>query len=387
MLKRLFNRANNEVPKSLGVGETAAAQPRADEVTKPPGVGEIVAPPRAEEVLKKPRIVPRLILGVLGVIVIVNLALAFYWSREPDMFNVKNAALKQVGGDANRLVPGYITAATLDKVANTLLDKPGGYLSNDVMPPSLFLDNIPNWEWGVLVQVRDLARILRNDMSRSQSQSAEDPDLSIADPRFHFNSDSWILPSTEAEYSVALGALNRYLNRLVEQDGQFFPRADNLREWLQQVSKRLGDLANRLSASVPKAEAQIYEIGDIIPTAGNESQPEPQPKSKTKKRRKSTPWLRVDDIFFEARGTTWALRHFLTAIAVDFEPVLQNKNAEASFKQVINYLKATQQPIWSPMILSGRGFGMWANHSLAMASYISRANAGIIDLVNLLAQG
>jgi hypothetical protein len=367
MLKRLFKRANNE------------AQP------EPPGVGESVAQPRADEVVEKPRVIRKLILGVLGVIVIINLALAFYWSREPDMFNVEEAALKRAGGDANRLVPGYITAATLTEVANTLINKPGGYLSNDVMPPSVFLDNMPNWEWGVLVQVRDLARILRNDISRSQSQSAEDPDLAIADPRFHFDNNSWIFPSTEAEYSVALEALNRYLNRLVEQDGQFFPRADNLRTWLQQVSQRLGDLSNRLSASVPQAEAQIYEIGDIIPTAGKESQPESQPK--TKKPRKSTPWFQVDDIFFEARGTTWALRHFLMAIAVDFEPVLKNKNAEASFKQVSNYLKATQQPIWSPLILSGRGFGMWANHSLAMASYISRANAGIIDLVNLLAQG
>jgi hypothetical protein len=364
MLKRLFKRANNE------------AQP------EPPSVGEIVAQPRADEVVEKPRVILKLILGVLGVIVIINLALAFYWSREPDMFNVEEAALKRAGGDANGLVPGYTMAATLIEVASTLLNKPGGYLSNDVMPPSVFLDNMPNWEWGVLVQVRDLARILRNDMSRSQSQSAEDPDLALADPRFNFDNNSWIFPSTENEYSVALEALNRYLNRLVEQDGQFFPRADNLRTWLQQVSQRLGDLANRLSASVPQAEVQLYEIGDIIPTAGNESQP-PQ----SKKRRESTPWFQVDDIFFEARGTTWALRHFLTAIAVDFEPVLKNKNAEASFRQVINYLKATQQPIWSPMILSGRGFGMWANHSLAMASYISRANAGIIDLVNLLAQG
>jgi hypothetical protein len=360
MLKRLFKRANNET------------QP------EPLSVGEIVAQPRVDEVVEKPRVIRKLILGVLGVIVIINLTLAFYWSREPDMFNVKKAALKRAGGDANGLVPGYTMAATLIEVASTLLNKPGGYLSNDVMPPSVFLDNMPNWEWGVLVQVRDLARILRNDMSRAQSQSAEDPDLAVADPRFHFNNDSWIFPSTEAEYSVALEALNRYLNRLVEQDGQFFPRADNLRTWLQQVSQRLGDLANRLSASVPQAEAQLYEI----PTADNESQP-----SKSKKRHESTPWFQVDDIFFEARGTTWALRHFLTAIAVDFEPVLKNKNAEASFKQVINYLKATQQPIWSPMILSGRGFGMWANHSLAMASYISRANAGIIDLVNLLAQG
>ena len=367
MLKRLFKRANNET------------QPES------PSVGEIVAQARVGEVVEKPRVIRKLILGVLGVIVIINSALAFYWSREPDMFNVEEAALKRAGGDANRLVPGYITAATLTEVANTLINKPGGYLSNDVMPPSVFLDNMPNWEWGVLVQVRDLARILRNDMSRSQSQSAEDPDLAIADPRFHFDNNSWIFPSTENEYSVALEALNRYLNRLVEQNGQFFPRADNLRTWLQQVSQRLGDLSNRLSASVPQAEAQLYEIGDITPTAGNKSQPESQPESK--KRRKSTPWFQIDDIFFEARGATWALRHFLTAIAVDFEPVLQKKNAEASFRQVINYLKATQQPIWSPLILSGRGFGMWANHSLAMASYISRANAGIIDLVNLLVQG
>ena len=29
----------------------------------------------------------------------------------------------------------------------------------------------------------------------------------------------------------------------------------------------------------------------------------------------------------------------------------------------------------SPMILNGSGFGLMANHSLVMASYISRANA------------
>jgi hypothetical protein len=43
--------------------------------------------------------------------------------------------------------------------------------------------------------------------------------------------------------------------------------------------------------------------------------------------------------------------------------------------------------IWSPVILNGSGFGPLANHSLVMASYISRANAAIIDLRNLLAEG
>jgi hypothetical protein len=43
--------------------------------------------------------------------------------------------------------------------------------------------------------------------------------------------------------------------------------------------------------------------------------------------------------------------------------------------------------MWSPIILNGSGFGIFANHSLVMASYISRANAAVIDLRSLLSQG
>jgi hypothetical protein len=39
------------------------------------------------------------------------------------------------------------------------------------------------------------------------------------------------------------------------------------------------------------------------------------------------------------------------------------------------------------VLLNGSGFGPLANHSLVMASYISRANAALIDLRALLAQG
>ncbi len=355
MLKRLFKKTNmNELPKELIGGRKLALT-----------------------VFSGGR---KLALAVLGVIILASLALAFYWSREPAQFDVKEVVSERAGGNPTKLVPGYITTSTLIEVASTLLNKPGGYLSNDVTPPILFLDNIPSWEWGGLIQVRDLARILRNDMSRSQTQSADDPDLAIADPQFHFDNESWLLPATEGEYRKAIEALNRYLNRLIERKAQFFPRADNLREWLQQVSKRLGNISNRLGASVPKAEAQLLGIEEI--QVGDESQPKPQLQVV-----EQTPWLQVDDVFFEARGTTWALLHFLRATAIDFDPVLQNKNAQASYRQVINILEATQQPIWSPMILRGRGFGMWANHSLAMASYISRANAAIMDLVNLLAQG
>ena len=56
-------------------------------------------------------------------------------------------------------------------------------------------------------------------------------------------------------------------------------------------------------------------------------------------------------------------------------------------QQIIRELEASQEPIWSPMVLNGDGFGMLANHSLVMANYISRANAALIDLNDLLSQG
>lgn len=67
--------------------------------------------------------------------------------------------------------------------------------------------------------------------------------------------------------------------------------------------------------------------------------------------------------------------------------MLTNKNAMISLRQIVRELEATQQPVWSPMILNGRGFGFMANHSLVMANYISRANAALLDLTELLAQG
>ena len=100
-----------------------------------------------------------------------------------------------------------------------------------------------------------------------------------------------------------------------------------------------------------------------------------------------TSWWQIDDVFYEARGATWALLQLLKAIEIDFNSVLENKNAKISLQQIIRELEASQESIWSPMILNGSGFGTLANHSLVMANYISRANAALIDLNELLTKG
>lgn len=320
----------------------------------------------------------RALLTALGVYILIIIILMFYWGREPALFDV-NAEARAMLGRSGEPVKGYVTTATLINVMETLLDKPGGYLSNDIAPPGVLLDNLPNWEFGVITQVRDLARALRNDFSRSQTQSTEDADLAVADPHFHYDTESWMLPSSESEYRKGISALNRYLERLADQrepNAQFYPRADNLREWLSIVEKRLGSLSQRLSASVGQPRINTDQQGN--PTAA---------RSTTNVVMVKTPWLELDDVFFEARGATWALIHFLRAIEIDLKEVLEDKNALLSLRQIIRELEGTQEALWSPIIMNGSGFGIFANHSLVMASYISRANAAIIDLRSLLSQG
>ncbi|MDJ0699252.1 MAG: DUF2333 family protein [Woeseiaceae bacterium] len=312
---------------------------------------------------------------VAGIVILFILMLGIFWSRTPDVFWVNERL------DGDRTVVGYSTADTLIRVADTLLEKPGGYLTNDKFPPGLYLDNMPNWEQGVLTQVKDLSRAMRNDYSRSQSQSKEDPDLKIAMEKFFSESNSWLFPPTERRFREGIEAVERYRERLTATEGEqaeFFARADNLREWLAEVEKRLGSLTRRLGDSVAKTRINENLAADPSAEAAQD-----QPDQIDVR----TSWFEVDDIFFEARGTAWALLHFLRAAELDFAHVLEDKNATASVRQIIRELEASLTPLSSPVILNGGGYGLFANHSLVMANYLARANAAVINLRELLDQG
>lgn len=317
----------------------------------------------------------KLISASFALVVLVLYLLGWWASREPALLADDTQPTVQ------QHVVGYSTTTALIRVAKTLLDKNAGYVANDVMPPFVLLDNMPAWELGALEMTRDLALALRKDLSRSQSQSTENPYLKVAQPKFNIDHRSWAIPSAEAEYRQAIAQLHLYRAELLDPqrpDSQFYARADNLRDWLKAVEKRLGSYSQRLSASVGQERLNTDLAGE---TSARQSTATPG------QRLIKTSWWKLDDEFYEARGASWALLHFLTAVETDFADVLQRKNAMVSLQQIIRELEATQQPVWSPMVLNGSGFGLMANHSLVMANYISRANAALIDLSELLTQG
>lgn len=318
--------------------------------------------------------------GVIGIYLLVCIVLGMYWSSEPEMFSVKENAQQAAATlnmDPQKLPVGFTTVETLKRVASTVINKPGGYLNNDVFPPGVWLDNIPSWEVGVIKQTRDMTLAMQRAFSRSQSQSSENLNLSKAFENFSAEPNRWLFPAAEERYRNGINFLTAYEKQLLDPNdssGKFYPRADNLAAWLALVETQLGSISQRLSASVGQQSINLL-ARDITD--------DPASKEKIDK----TPWLQIDNVFYEARGQAWALAHLLRAVEIDFQDILAKKEAQVSLRQIIRDLEATQQGIWSPIILNGSGFGFLANHSLVMASYISRANAAVIDLRRLLEQG
>jgi hypothetical protein len=244
------------------------------------------------------------------------------------------------------------------------------------------MDNMPGWECGMVMALRDAVQALRDDFTRAQTQSIENLHVKRADMKLAMDPKAWLLPAAEDAYREGIEALRAYLADLASGQARFYPRADNLADYLGLVEKRLGNFGVRLGAAagatldLEPVAAQIADTG--LPAPGMPANPAAEVVYDP---------ARVDDVFFCARGYSWAFSHLMRAIAVDFAPVLADKNAGAQVQRIVQDLEGAIKRMRSPVVLNGGGFGLLANHSMVAASYVARVNAAVIDLRLLMEQG
>ncbi|MEQ5821047.1 DUF2333 family protein [Halomonas sp. SCS19] len=298
---------------------------------------------------------PLAVLLVLAVMVAVGLGI--WWSLAPSRFDVETATQEQ-RISAAPAARGTVTVATLATLIDTLQDKPGGYLRNDLMPPGLLLDNMPSWETGVLVQ----ARLMAASLADFDPGAGESVNTLIA--ALEQDADDWLAPSMEDHLAQAGNSARAYLARFDDGVGaSFVDQGQGLALYLDAVRQQLASLRERLSSTVSDSE-RLKELGIEVAQDSR------------------VPWYRVDNVFHETRGQTWALGHLLEALERDQADLIASAGLGDSYARALAEIERMQRQFWSPVVLRGSGLGIFANYPLTMAHHLSRLDGALASLID-----
>jgi hypothetical protein len=126
--------------------------------------------------------------------------LGFIWSRSPGEFDVRENALEKAQERAEKTGAGLCD----HRHRHPHRRNPAGQTGRLSQQRHHAAGGLPGQYPQLGIRGADrIARSgprLRNDFSRSQTQSVEDKDLQAAEPKFNYDSNHWIFPSTESEY-------------------------------------------------------------------------------------------------------------------------------------------------------------------------------------------
>lgn len=252
-------------------------------------------------------------------------------------------------------------------------DMADNWLPNDLFWPTALLDNMPNFQLGVLEVVRYNVRVLRDNLARMRTTDRLDPSGEAAFTNLSNDPLKWWFPSAESKWKSALTQLEIYEHNLSSGKSHFYPRADNLIELLNQYLSLMGGVNTRL----------INAPRDLKSTLGVEEQKDKASPAPTVDI--DIPWTQIDDNFYYAQGVAYALHESFRAIRVDFREVLTDKNSVGLVDKILEILgRCHFEPL---IVFNGDPDSIFANHSLNLSGIFNDARQKMNSLTVALMQG
>ncbi|MFH0844888.1 MAG: DUF2333 family protein [Pseudomonadota bacterium] len=273
--------------------------------------------------------------------------------------------------DLDRKVKG----AHFTKINQALLKQMSdNWLPNDIFWPTIFLDNMPNFQIGELEVVRYNIRVLRDNLSRMRTTDKLDPYAEAVFTSLSNDPFKWWFPSAESKWKLGHENLELYYRNLLSNKSYFYPRADNLVELLSQYASLMGGVNTRL-LNAPRDIKEILSIEGL--KKGSTGSP--------RVIEIDIPWYRVDDNFYYAQGVAYALNESLKAIKIDFLDVLIDKNSVQLLDKIMENLgRCHFEPL---IVFNGDPDSIFANHSLNLSGVFNDARLKIDSLIVALMQG
>ena len=228
--------------------------------------------------------------------------------------------------------------------------------------PSSALDNMPNFQIGLMYALSRFAIEMTDALGRSRGSSQVDADLDKASGLLKYDGRIWIWePSTslmptasaEQQYKSAKKSLESYNARLNDGNAVFDRRADNLIAFLDRVSADLGSASASLDAQAKASNAGWFDT-------------------------------KADDVFYATKGRLYGYYLLLRELGIDFKDVIAEKKVENVWQQMLDSLRTAAE--MNPAIVSnGAGDGLFVpSHLEVQGFYLLRARTQLREVSNIL---
>lgn len=219
--------------------------------------------------------------------------------------------------------------------------------------PAYILDNMPNFQIGIMSAVRGASITVKNFRRLTPAQTER---IKKADELLRYPPNIWIMsrkgtfglaPSSNAQYRKARRELLKINDEPLVLEEQEF-------------NSYLSHLAKSLRLYVQKNDSQIIEhSSQILDT-------------------------KSDDVFYKARGFAFGAWQIALAAGADFKSVIVRNNVYTEWTYLISSLQKTAE--FKPLyIRNGKLGGLTgANHLIVQNYYLERALVAVLNIQNKL---
>jgi hypothetical protein len=236
------------------------------------------------------------------------------------------------------------------------------WVANDpIFNPSWFLDDMPNFQQGIVAASARFARAMADVSDRDQGP---DPELERAAGLLKYPGDVWKFDlraswaptaSSEKQYRNAARNLEGFNTRLSEGSAEFERNTATLQALVAALGQDLAATSAVIDHHLAENHSALFDT-------------------------------QADDVFFRTKGTVYAYALILRETGNDFSQLLANRDLAAPWRQMVESLRAAAalDPV---LVLNGSPDGMLLpSHLTAQGFYLLRARAQLTEIAEQLAR-
>lgn len=218
--------------------------------------------------------------------------------------------------------------------------------------PSALLDNMPNYQLGIMAEVQRITRVL-------SVQNPDSKELAEASELLNYPGTIWYLSSwkpavsSRTKYQAARYDLLRYAENVSEEKETFRNDKDALNSLILSLSASIKENTFVIKKHVEKYEKRLFD-------------------------------MRADDIFYNIQGHAYVYYVTLKAIEQDYKSILEEDQIKVLWQDMLSSLKQALmiQPL---LVMNGSPETQFApNHLLGIGFYLASSRTALQEILFIL---